>query len=102
MDLHREGINLRHMVAATKSRLTVTHSQGLVRKHAQTPVLKRLLLIEMLARLVKTVLHKKWRLQMKKSLTPSEEPCKVRALYFTRIHQASISALIERWLHVNI
>eukprot|EP01125_Pyxidicula_operculata_P011059 TRINITY_DN3612_c0_g1_i10.p1 TRINITY_DN3612_c0_g1~~TRINITY_DN3612_c0_g1_i10.p1 ORF type:complete len:1231 (+),score=183.36 TRINITY_DN3612_c0_g1_i10:494-3694(+) len=69
--LHREGINIRHL--------------GLVRSHVKNPEIRQLILIEMIARLVKNVLRKKWRDQMKKQPSASEEPCKKVAVKYLNL-----------------
>lgn len=56
-EMHRTGINIRHL--------------GLVRQHAKSPELRQAIMVEMISRVLKVNLRKKWRQKMDKN--PSAE-----------------------------
>lgn len=70
-EMHREGINLRYM--------------GKIRKEAKSKELKRVILVEMIARVLKNTLKRKWRNLVKKNPECGEESYKhVTAKFLNR------------------
>lgn len=70
-EMHREGINLRYM--------------GKIRKEAKSKELKRVILVEMIARVLKNTLRRKWRNLVKKNPECGEESYKhVTAKFLNR------------------